>query len=84
MSNLTEIREALEILAGKRQCLDNLMGNRDIAEAGLAALVRLEAMPPSPPLIRAQALEEAAKELEDYEVSWSQPAAAAIRALKVS
>jgi len=34
------------------------------------------------PLIRAAALEEAAKELEDYEVSWSQPAAAAIRYLK--
>ena len=25
------MREALEIIAGLRQCLDNLMGNRDVA-----------------------------------------------------
>ncbi len=31
--------EALEIIAGERQCLDNLMGNRDVAHAALA-LVR--------------------------------------------
>jgi len=30
--------EALEIIAQKRQCLDNLMGNRDVAEAALALL----------------------------------------------
>lgn len=29
------LREALEIIAGRRQCLDNLMGNRDVAEAAL-------------------------------------------------
>ena len=28
--------EALEIIAGKRQCADNLMGNREIARAALA------------------------------------------------
>lgn len=27
--------EALEIIAGKRQCLDNLMGSRDVAEDAL-------------------------------------------------
>ena len=31
-------REALEIIAGKRQCIDNLMGNVDVAEAALALL----------------------------------------------
>lgn len=30
--------EALEIIAGKRPCLDNLMGNADIALAALASL----------------------------------------------
>ena len=29
------LREALEIIAGKRQCIDNLMGNIEIAEAAL-------------------------------------------------
>jgi Zn-finger domain-containing protein len=28
-------REALEIIAGYRQCIDNLMGNVDIARAAL-------------------------------------------------
>jgi hypothetical protein len=32
------LKEALEIIAGKRQCLDNLMGNRDVAESALASL----------------------------------------------
>ena len=27
--------EALEIIAGKRQCIDNLMGNREVAEYAL-------------------------------------------------
>lgn len=31
-------REALEIIAGKRQCRDNLMGNRDVAEQALTFL----------------------------------------------
>lgn len=34
-------REALEIIACKRQCLDNLMGNRDVAEAALAWIDKL-------------------------------------------
>ena len=29
------LREALEMISGKRQCLDNLMSNVDIAEAAL-------------------------------------------------
>jgi hypothetical protein len=29
------LREALEIIAGRRQCLDNLMGNVDVACAAL-------------------------------------------------
>lgn len=29
------MQEALEIIAGKRQCLDNLMGNKDVALAAL-------------------------------------------------
>lgn len=29
------MREALEIIAGKRQCLDNLMSNGDVARAAL-------------------------------------------------
>lgn len=39
--------EALEIIAGRRQCLDNLMGNRDVA---IFALNRINGvkMPPSP------------------------------------
>lgn len=32
---LSIANEALEIVAGKRQCLDNLMGNRDVAEEAL-------------------------------------------------
>lgn len=27
--------QALEIIAGKRQCLDNLMGNRDVADEAM-------------------------------------------------
>lgn len=30
-----QMREALEIIAGKRQCIDNLMGNVDVAEWAL-------------------------------------------------
>jgi hypothetical protein len=36
------VRTALEIIAGKRQCLDNLMGNKELAELALAALTRME------------------------------------------
>lgn len=32
---IAQLREALEIIAGKRQCIDNLMGNADIAEWAL-------------------------------------------------
>lgn len=32
--------EALEMIAGRRQCLDSLMGNVDIAIAALGLLVR--------------------------------------------
>lgn len=32
------LKHALEIIAGKSQCLDNLMGNRDVAERALAYL----------------------------------------------
>ena len=35
-------REAMEIIAGKRQCLDNLMGNTDVALAALAAIDALK------------------------------------------
>lgn len=35
-------REALEIIAGKRQCLDNLMGNADVAHAALDAIAALK------------------------------------------
>jgi hypothetical protein len=31
-----ELVEALEIIAGERQCIDNLMGNQDVAIAALA------------------------------------------------
>ena len=31
-----DAKEALEIIAGKRQCMDNLMGNRDVAIAALS------------------------------------------------
>lgn len=37
-SHLVVAVEALGIIAGKRQCLDNLMGNRDVAEAALKAI----------------------------------------------
>ncbi len=30
------LKAALEIIAGKRQCLDNLMSDKDIARAALA------------------------------------------------
>ena len=30
------LREALEVIAGQRQCVDNLMGNADIARAALS------------------------------------------------
>ena len=29
------LREALEIISGKRQCIDNMMGNVEVAEAAL-------------------------------------------------
>ena len=32
------LREALEIIAGDRPCLDNLMGNVDVAREALAKL----------------------------------------------
>lgn len=32
---LERMREALEIIAGKRQCIDNLMGNADLARQAL-------------------------------------------------
>ena len=35
---LEEARVSLEIIAGKRQCLDNLMGNGDVARAALATI----------------------------------------------
>jgi len=35
---LEKAREALEIIAGKRQCVDNLMSNADVANAALASL----------------------------------------------
>ena len=35
---LAKAREALEIIAGKRQCVDNLMSNVDVANAALASL----------------------------------------------
>lgn len=31
-------KQALKIIAGKSQCIDNLMGNGDVAEAALAAM----------------------------------------------
>ena len=31
-------KQALEIIAGKSQCIDNLMGNGDVAESALAAM----------------------------------------------
>ena len=34
------LREALEIVAGKRQCVDNTMSNREVANAALAEEVR--------------------------------------------
>lgn len=34
-ARLGRMREGLEIISGKRQCLDNLMGNVDIARAAL-------------------------------------------------
>ena len=35
-AKVERMREALEIIAGQRQCIDNLMGNDDIARAALA------------------------------------------------
>jgi chromosome segregation ATPase len=35
-ADAAKMREALEIIAGQRQCIDNLMGNDDIARAALA------------------------------------------------
>lgn len=35
-------REAFEIIAGRRQCIDNLMGNIDVAHAALAAIDALK------------------------------------------
>ena len=37
-SRLRLAAEALEIISGRRQCLDNLMGNQDVADAALAAI----------------------------------------------
>lgn len=37
-AKLALARQALEIIAGKSQCIDNLMGNGDVAEAALAAM----------------------------------------------
>lgn len=37
------MREALDMISGKRQCPDNLMGNVDIAKQALAAVDQLEA-----------------------------------------
>jgi len=37
--------EAFEIIAGKRQCLDNLMGNRDVAETALVVIDAALAQP---------------------------------------
>jgi hypothetical protein len=39
-------REALEIVAGKRQCIDNLMGNQEVAQAALALLPSQPKEPP--------------------------------------
>ena len=35
---LGAVTEALEIIAGERQCIDNLMGNADIARETIAAI----------------------------------------------
>jgi uncharacterized protein YukE len=35
-AKVERMRDALEIIAGQRQCIDNLMGNDDIARAALA------------------------------------------------
>lgn len=37
-SHLVVAVHALEIIAGKSQCRDNLMGNQDVAEAALKAI----------------------------------------------
>ena len=34
-NEIKRLREALEIIAGDRPCLDNLMGNVDVARAAL-------------------------------------------------
>ena len=34
--------EALRIIADEQQCVDNLMGNKDIAQAALAAFEQME------------------------------------------
>ena len=42
---LTQAVEALEIIVGERQCIDNLMGNRDVAFAALTAIRRARKEP---------------------------------------
>ena len=37
-AEIKRLREALELIAGDRPCLDNLMGNVDVARAALAKL----------------------------------------------
>jgi hypothetical protein len=37
--------QALEIIVGERQCLDNLMGNRDVGFAALTAIRRTRKEP---------------------------------------
>lgn len=39
-SHLAVATHALEIIAGKSQCLDNLMGNRDVAEQALSIITK--------------------------------------------
>jgi hypothetical protein len=38
---IAALREALEIIAGRRQCLDNLMSNVAIAEAALGTIEQI-------------------------------------------
>ena len=39
-SDLARVKAALEIIAGQRQCIDNLMSNADVAIEALAILER--------------------------------------------
>jgi len=56
-----QLREALEIIAGKRQCIDNLMGNADIAEWALKHTQPSDYRE----RVRREAFEEAAKVCEE-------------------